>query len=324
LHTGVGVDPPEPPAPVEVAAVAVALAPPEPPAPLDPLDASLPVVPVAPAGSAPDPHADSVIPSVVTSSEVMQRAFIIAISWRRLCAPTSTFNNDYRAKTASRRRLTPLHVPYYGRRVNLARATGTLLLASALLASLASGAAAADPVAPPPPAPIMPIARDDDDHDLTGLLAFVTGAVTALVPVAIGATIADRGKDDAAKNVGLIVAGAGVALSPFTAHAVAGEWKRAAAFSAVPVATEIAVSIFLTARPDAVYHGTKITRTTFGILFTTDVFIAALGLVDASFAADRQRERASLPPAKSAGPRLRYASPTVAGGGFGLTLGGTL
>ena len=34
--------------------------------------------------------------------------------------------------------------------------------------------------------------------------------------------------------------------------------------------------------------------------------------------------RALVTPAKSAGPRLRYVSPTVAGGGFGLTLGGTL
>jgi hypothetical protein len=242
--------------------------------------------------------------------------------------PTSTFNNDYRAKTASRRRLTPLRVLYYGRRVNLARATRTLLLASALLASLASvsSEAAADPIAPlaapAPVAPVAAIASDDDDN--SGLLAFVTGAVTALVPVAIGATMADRGKDDPAKNAGLIVAGAGVALSPFTAHAVAGEWKRAAAFSAVPVASEIAISILLSARPDAVYQGTKVTRTVFGILFTTNVFVAALGLVDASFAGDRQRERARLAPAKSAAPSLRYVSPTVAGGGFGLTLGGTL
>jgi hypothetical protein len=265
----------------------------------------------------------------------MQRAFIIVISCRRLCAPTSTFNNDYRAKTASRRRLTPLRVPYYGRRVNLARALATLLLASALVASLASitsEAAAADPIAPlaapalvAPIAPIAPVTTaGDDDDDNSGLLAFVTGAATALVPVAIGATMADRGKDDPAKNAGLILAGGGLALSPFTAHAVNGEWKRAAAFSAVPVATEIAISIFLTARPDAVYQGTKVTRTVFGILFTADVFIAALGLVDASFAGDRKRERASLAPAKSAAPGLRYVSPTVAGGGFGLTLGGTL
>ena len=206
--------------------------------------------------------------------------------------------------------------------MNRARAIATLLLASALLASVASEAAAADPVAPPAPAPRTPIASEDDD--MSGLLAFVTGAVTALVPAAIGATMADRGKDDPAKNAGLIVAGAGIALSPFTAHAVAGEWKRAAVFSAVPVASEIAIAIFLTARPDAVYQGTKITRTTFGILFTANVFIAALGLVDASFAGDRQRERALATPATSAGPRLRYVSPTVAGGGFGLTLGGTL
>ena len=207
-------------------------------------------------------------------------------------------------------RLTPLHVLYYGPRVNLARASAALLLASALITPRA---ASADESAT--------TARDDDD---TGLIAFLTGAVTALVPVAVGATIADRGKDDGAKNVGLVVAGAGLALSPFTAHAAAGEWKRAVAFSAVPVASEIAISVLLAARPDAVYHGDKFTRSTFAILFSVDVFIAALGVVDASLAGDRAKDRAAARPAKSAAPALRYLAPTVAGGGFGLTLGGTL
>ncbi len=106
---------------------------------------------------------------------------------------------------------------------------------------------------------------------------------------------ASRGRpgraDRARRRPHRLVAGAGIALSPFTAHAAFGEWKRAAAFSAIPVATEIAISISLMARPGAVYHGTKITRTTFAILFPADVFIAALGLVDASFAGDRKRER---------------------------------
>lgn len=234
-----------------------------------------------------------------------------------MCALTPYYHSEKRAKSSLPQRLTPLPVLYYGRRVIRPYATKAPLLAAALLALLALLAprtAAAEESAPP--------ARDDDDT--TGLIAFVTGAVTALVPVAVGATIADRGHDDPAKNVGLLVAGAGLALSPFTAHAAAGEWKRAAAFSAIPVASEIAISILLAARPDAVYHGDKYTRTTFGILFSVDVFIAALGVVDASFAGDRARERAAAPPAKSAAPRLRSVSPTVAGGGFGLTLGGTL
>lgn len=215
--------------------------------------------------------------------------------------------------------------------MNLTPAAASLLLASTLLASVAPSVAAADESAPraAPAAATsavavapMPAARDDDDT--TGLVALITGAATALVPVAIGATIADRGKDDPAKNVGLIVAGAGLALSPFTAHATAGEWKRAAAFSAVPVASEIAICVLLAAKPDAVYHGDKGSRTTFGALFSVNVFIAALGLVDATFAGDRRKERAASPPAKSASPALRYLAPTVAGGGFGLTLGGTL
>jgi hypothetical protein len=218
--------------------------------------------------------------------------------------------------------------------VNLAPAAASLLLASALLATVAPRVAAADESAPRatptaataasiPISRSRPAARDDDD-DTAGLVALLAGAATAIVPVAIGATIADRGKDDPAKNVGLVVAGAGLALSPFAAHATAGEWKRAAAFSAVPVASEIAICVLLAAKPDAVYHGDKGSRTTFGALFSVNVFIAALGLVDSTFAGDRKRERAASPPIKSASPALRYLAPTVAGGGFGLTLGGTL
>ena len=228
-----------------------------------------------------------------------------------MCARAPTYNNKSRANSSQPLRLTPLHVLYYGPTVNLARATAALLLAAALITPRA---AAADESA-------TAAARDDDD---SGLLAFVAGAVTALIPVAVGVTIADRGKDDAAKDVGLVVAGAGLALSPFAAHAVNGEWKRALAFSAVPVASEIAISVLLAARPDAVYHGDKLTRSTFAILFSVDVFIAAVGVVDASLAGDRNKERAAKILTKSAAPALRYVSPTVVGGGLGLTLGGTL
>ncbi|MEP7126602.1 MAG: hypothetical protein ABJE95_37065 [Byssovorax sp.] len=207
--------------------------------------------------------------------------------------------------------------------MNPARAAASLLFASALLATAAPGVAVADESSPLA-TPVVTAKGAADDDDAAGLVALLAGAVAALVPLAIGATIADRGKDDAAKDVGLVVAGAGVALAPLAAHATAGEWKRAAAFSAVPVASEIAIAILLASRPDAVYHGTKITRTAFGALFSVDLFIAAIGVVDASFAGDRRKERAAVKPAQSAAPRLRYFAPTVAGGGFGITLGGSL
>lgn len=77
----------------------------------------------------------------------------------------------------------PLRGRYHGRREIFARAAAALLLASALLSSLAESAAAADTSAPPP------IVTRDDDDDTTGLVAVITGAVIALIPVAIGATI---------------------------------------------------------------------------------------------------------------------------------------
>src|SRR5690242_4296177 len=100
----------------------------------------------------------------------------------------------------------------------------TAALASILLAStIAPGLAAAAPPEVPPLAPRRawrpPVA-----------LAILAGAATALIPLAIGSSLAAAGTTDGAKDVGLGIAGAGIALSPIVAHGVLGEWRRAMAF----------------------------------------------------------------------------------------------
>jgi hypothetical protein len=161
----------------------------------------------------------------------------------------------------------------------------TAALASILLAStIAPGlAAAAPPLAPRRAAWRPPVA-----------LAVLAGAATALIPLAIGSSLAAAGSTDGAKNVGLGIAGAGVALSPIVGHGVLGEWRRAMAFGVAPIISEIGIYGLLKARPDAVYHGTKVTRTTFGAMFSVDLFSAALGLVDVMMAGERRGDRGGL------------------------------
>jgi hypothetical protein len=145
-------------------------------------------------------------------------------------------------------------------------------------------------------------------------VAFVAGAATALIPLALGAAHAATAVGDGQRSVGYAVGGAGLALSPIVAHVVLGEWQRAAAFGAAPVASEIAICSIMTAQPDYIFHGTVFSRTVFAVLFSIDVFGAAAGLWDVAMADDPKRPFAG---------KLTIA-PTLGQGRFGITAGGTL
>ncbi|MFT3775225.1 MAG: hypothetical protein QM820_58500 [Minicystis sp.] len=149
-------------------------------------------------------------------------------------------------------------------------------------------------------------------------IALATGAATALIPLALGATHTASVTSYPSRNAGFLVAGAGLALSPIIAHIVVGEYARAAAFGAAPIAAEIAMITLTSVNPNAVFAGTTVTRTTFGFLFSVGVFGAALGLVDVALARDRARDRLPKP------LRGLHLSPVIGGGGAGLSLGGTL
>jgi hypothetical protein len=162
---------------------------------------------------------------------------------------------------------------------------------------------------PPPPAPAPrgapPIA-----------IALTAGVATALIPLALGTAHTAGAISDGSRDVGYVVAGAGFALAPIVAHAALGEWKRAAAFGAVPVASEIAIIGLVSAVPDAVFHRTQGSRTAFALLFSADVFGAALGLVDVMLAGERAR----------AAPVLHGLTvvPSVGRDHAGLVIGGML
>lgn len=145
-------------------------------------------------------------------------------------------------------------------------------------------------------------------------LALAAGAATAFIPLALGITHTATAASDGQRSVGYAVAGAGLALSPIAAHVVLGEWQRAAAFGAAPVASEIAMCSIMAAKPDYIFHGTVFSRTTFAVLFSVDVVGVAAGLWDVAMVGDPKRPLAG---------RLTLA-PTVGQGRFGITAGGTL
>lgn len=175
----------------------------------------------------------------------------------------------------------------------------------------------AAPLAPLAPAPLLPAPAPRPTTDLraaepnvTG--AFLAGVATSLIPLTFGGVLASSGLENADKNAGLLIAGAGFALAPMVSHAVLHEWRRGLLFSILPVANEAAMTALLTAKQDAVFQGTTLSRTTFALLFSVDVFGSAIGLVDAMLAGDRARGRGFV------------FAPTISQHHVGFTLGGPL
>jgi hypothetical protein len=154
-------------------------------------------------------------------------------------------------------------------------------------------------------------------------LALVAGAATAVIPLVLGAvhTASARMGTNGDRDIGYAVGGVGPALAPIVAHAVLGEWTRAAAFGAAPVAGEIAVCALVATKPTAIFNGTTLSRTGFALFYTLDIFGAAVGLFDVMMAHDR----AGTGALRSAKRPLSIAlAPSVGRDHVALVLGGSL
>jgi hypothetical protein len=188
-------------------------------------------------------------------------------------------------------------------------ATALLLCASSARTAGAAPLAPADPL----PGAEPPVA-----------VAVVAGLATTLLPLVIGVGfVAGQGQTaatDGQRNVGFAVSGVGPALGPIVAHVVLGEWARAAAFGAAPVAAEVGLCAYVKAMPDSVFQGTAGTRLGFGLLYSADIFGAALGIVDVMMARERWRQER-----RGAGVLggLRVA-PRVSADHVGIVVGGAL
>jgi hypothetical protein len=192
------------------------------------------------------------------------------------------------------------------------RRAARLALILLLAAAHPGRAAAAGPDPPDPPRADPPVT-----------LALIAGMTTALVPLVLGAlhTAGSRGVNDGPRDVGYAVGGVGPVLAPIVAHVVLGEYKRAAISGIAPLVGEIALCALMAAEPDAIFHGTTLSRTSFAVFYSLDIFGAAFGLVDVMMA----RERAGGGAARSAkAPLPLLLSPSVGRGHAGLVLGGSL
>jgi hypothetical protein len=153
--------------------------------------------------------------------------------------------------------------------------------AGLLLVGAARVALAADPPAgvPPDPAPALSIATTPPP-DARAVVAPIAGTLTMLVPFAVGCGLWSNGGSAVSQKAGTYVMASGLALAPLVSHAVAGRWRRAAAFGAISAATSAATLVAMDVK-DPFYPGyANRQRVPFGVLLTSALFAAAVGVFD--------------------------------------------
>jgi hypothetical protein len=125
-----------------------------------------------------------------------------------------------------------------------------------------------------------PPAMEAPPPDARGVVAPLAGTLTMLVPFAVGCGLWSSGGSLASQKAGTYVMASGFALAPIVSHGVAGRWRRAAVFGATSVATSGATLVAMNARDPFNPEYLNRQRVAFGVLLTSAMFAAAIGVLD--------------------------------------------
>ena len=150
---------------------------------------------------------------------------------------------------------------------------------------------AAPPGPAPPPAPIVappavvvaPLAPAPARVP-GGAAPLVAGALTALVPFAVGCGLWSS-NDIPRERLGTTFMAAGFAAAPWVSHGLQGRWTRAAVFGSVSAATAAATLIAMEAKDPFVARYANRQRVAFGVFLTSAMFAAAVGVFDSFISA---------------------------------------
>jgi hypothetical protein len=159
------------------------------------------------------------------------------------------------------------------------RAVVAVLLMATLGTARAAGAAEPDG-----------LGETNDLGDSRALVAPVAGALTAFIPLVVGGALWANSARGDLQNAGSYVMAAGFAAAPWVSHGLAGRWRRAALFGSISVATSAAALIAMEAK-DPFYPDYKNRqRVPFGVLLTSAMFAAAVGVLDSFIVGPAARE----------------------------------
>jgi len=159
--------------------------------------------------------------------------------------------------------------------------------AGLLLVGWARAALAADPPALPEAPPVVVQAPPADAR---GVVAPLAGTLTLLVPFAVGCALWSNSGSLASQKAGTYVMASGFALAPVVSHGVAGRWRRAAVFGATSVVTSAATLVAMNVREPFNPEYLNRQRVTFGVLLTSAMFAAAVGVLDSFLVGPTERD----------------------------------
>jgi hypothetical protein len=130
-----------------------------------------------------------------------------------------------------------------------------------------------------------------DDREPPVVVALGAGMAVGVAPLLAGGVLFSATDDNALKRTGIYLIMSGLTIAPAVSHLVAREYKRAAIFSAVPLAALLTEVVLFQLDPNVPAQGSGNTRTVFGVGITVGVLATIIGLADSWGAADRWRAR---------------------------------
>jgi hypothetical protein len=162
--------------------------------------------------------------------------------------------------------------------------------AGLLLVGWVRAALAADPPALPEAPPVVQAPLEAPPADARGVVAPLAGTLTMLVPFAVGCALWSDSGSLASQKAGTYVMASGFALAPIVSHGIAGRWRRAAVFGATSVATSTATLVAMNVRDPFNPEYLNRQRVTFGVLLTSAMVAAAVGILDSFLVGPTPRE----------------------------------
>lgn len=131
-----------------------------------------------------------------------------------------------------------------------------------------------------------PAAADDSiGDDQPPPVAPIAGALTALLPLAVGGALWSQDDQPARQRLGTELILAGFAAAPWIAHLGSGHPRRAVLFGLTSLTTSAATFVAMEARDPFDPTLSDHQRLAFGTLFTASLFAAAIGVIDAFWVA---------------------------------------
>lgn len=140
---------------------------------------------------------------------------------------------------------------------------------------------------------------------------FAGAAVLVAGFTAGGLLLSTSNASAAQSNAGWLTIESGFTLAPFAAHAVAGEWARGLAFSALPAAALGGTAALFQYDPGTIAHGSLPEQRWMWSFFSAALAGSTAGIVDALLAETRARS-------------VVVVAPSVASDRVGIVLEGRL